>query len=193
MRMSQQLSALATASVLLTFLRHADRIKIGCMTGGIHSAVAFDYEHTWRNATYYPYYQLNRLCRDAVSLMPAVDGPTFNTEQYALSGSCQCHAYENVQAIEAAVAHNEEKGEVSIFLINRAVEDDIEITLDVRGFEGYKLAEHLEMYTDDLYAQNTYENPNAIVPVKNADTKMENGKITAVTRKLSWNVIRLVK
>jgi alpha-N-arabinofuranosidase len=192
-RMSQMLSALATASILLTFLRYADRIKIGCMTGGINSAVAFDREKTWRNASYYPYAQLNKLSRGAVSLMPAIDSPTYNTEQYALTGSCQSYAYEDVQSIESAVVHNEEKGEVSIFLINRAVEDDIEVTLDVRGFEGYKLAEHIEMYSDDLYAENTYENPDTIKPLRNVDTKMEGGKVTAVTKKLSWNVIRLVK
>jgi alpha-N-arabinofuranosidase len=187
------LSALATASIILTFLRYADRIKIGCMTGGINSAVAFDREKTWRNASYYPYAQLNKLSRGAVSLMPAIDSPTYNTEQYALTGSCQSYAYEDVQSIESAVVHNEEKGETSIFLINRAVEDDIEVTLDVRGFEGYKLAEHIEMYSDDLYAENTYENPDTIKPLRNVDTKMEGGKVTAVTKKLSWNVIRLVK
>jgi len=187
------LNALAMSSVLLTFLRHADRIKIGCMTGGIRNALAFNGAHVWKNAAYYPYYQMNKLTRDGISILPVVDGPTFNTEQFALTGSNQCRAYENVQAIEAAVVQNEEKGEVYIFIINRGIEDDIEVSLDVRGFDSYKLAEHIEMYTDDLEKRNSFENQDAIKPAKNSETKMENGKVTAITKKLSWNVIRLTK
>lgn len=189
----QMLNALAMASVLLTFLRHADRIKIGCMTGGILNALAFNGQHVWKNAAYFPFYQMNKLTRDGISILPVVDGPTFNTEQFALTGSNQSHAYENVQAIEAAAVHNEEKGEVNIFMINRAIGDDIEVSLDVRGFGGYKLVEHIEMYTDDLEKGNSFEFPDVIKPTKNIDTKMDNGKVTAVAKKLSWNVIRLTK
>lgn len=188
---NQMLNALALSSILLLFMRYADRIKIACMTGGLHNIVTYD--GVWKTAAYYPYYQLNKLTRDCISLMPAVDGPTFDTEQYALTGSVQCHAYENVQAIEAAAAYNEEKEEVNIFIINRSVEDDIELTLDVRGFEDYELVEHIEMYTDDLSKGNSKENPNAIVPTVNKESKMDEGKVIALTKKLSWNVFRLAK
>ena len=190
---NQMLNALALSSVLLAFLRHSDRIKIGCMTGGIRNALSFDGEHVWKSAAYYPYYQMNKLTRGGISILPAVEGPTFNTEQFALTGSVQSHTYENVQAIEAAAVQNEEKGEVCIFIINRSIDDDIEISLDVRGFEGYKLAEHMEMYTDDLQKENSFENPDVIKPVNNTETRMECGKVSVVTRKLSWNVIRLTK
>lgn len=190
---SQMLDALSLSSVLLTFLRHADRIKIGCMTGGLRGAIAFNGEHVWKNAAYYPFYQMNKLTRGGISIVAAVDGPTFNTEQFALTGSCQSHAYENVQAIESAAVYNEEKEEVVIFLINRAAEDDIEIDLDARGFEGYKLAEHIEMYTEDLEKGNSVEAQDVLKPMINTDTRMENGKVSAVARRLSWNVIRLTK
>ena len=189
----QMLNALGISSILLTFLRHADRIKIACMTGGLRGAIAFNGRHVWKNAAYYPYYQMNKLARGCISILPVVDGPTFNTVQYALTGSCQCHAYENVQAIEAGAVHNEEKDEAAVFIINRAVEDDIEISVDVRGFEGYKLVEHIEMFTDDLEKGNSYENPDVIRPVANPDTKLEDGIVKAVIRRLSWNVIRLKK
>jgi len=189
----QMLTALAMASVLLTFLRHADRIKIACMTGGLRNAIAFDGKHVWKNAAYYPYYQLNRLARGGMSILPVVDGPTFDTEQFALSGSVQCHAYENVQAIEAAAVHHEDAGEAVVFLINRSAEHDIAVELDVRGFEGYGLVEHLEMHTDDLAKGNGPDQPDAIIPQRNAGTRMDGGKVTVPTKKLSWNVIRLAK
>ncbi|MEK4248798.1 alpha-L-arabinofuranosidase C-terminal domain-containing protein [Paenibacillus sp. FSL W7-1287] len=190
---NQMLKALAMSSVMMTFLRHADRIKIGCMTGGIRDALSFNGSHVWKNASYYPYAQMNKLTRGGISLMPAVDGPTFNTEQFALTGSVQCHAYENVQAIEAAAVMHEEKEELCIFMINRAIADDIEVNLDLRAFEGYELAEHIEMYTNDLEAGNCYDHPDVIKPSLNADTRLENGRVKAIAKKLSWNVIRLSK
>lgn len=187
----QMLNALALSSVLLTFLKYADRIKIGCMTGGIRSALAFDGAHVWKNAAYYPYYQLNKLAREGISIHTAVDGPAFNTRQFALTGSVQSHAYENIQSIEAASVYHEDKGEVNIFVINRSLVDDIEVTIDSRGFEGYQLVEHIEMYTDNLENSNSYEHPDVIQPVENTLTKMEKGIVKAVTKRLSWNVIRL--
>ena len=83
-----------------------------------------------------------------------------------------------MQAIECAAVHHEDRDEVDIFIINRSAEDDIEIDLDARGFEGYKLAEHIEMYTDDLEKANSYGNPDAIRPVANTETKMENGRVS---------------
>jgi alpha-N-arabinofuranosidase len=128
-----------------------------------------------------------------MSIMPVVDGPTFDTEQFALSGSNQSRAYENVQAIESAAVHHEETGEATIFLINRSALDDIEVELDVRGFEGYQLVEHIEMYTDDLAKENSYDNPDAIKPSINSETRMDGGLMKVVTNKLSWNVIRLAR
>lgn len=189
----QMLEALGIASILLTFMRHADRIKIGCMTGGLGSAIAFDGEHVWKNASYYPYYQMNKLAAGGISILPIVNGPTFSTKQYALNDFNQCHSYEDVQAIEAAAVYHEEKEELDIFIINRAIEDDIELTLDVRGFEDYKLIDHMEMYADDITKGNSFEHPEAIRPMINTTTKIEDGKVVAMAKKLSWNIIRLAK
>ena len=49
------------------------------------------------------------------------------------------------------------------------------------------------MFTDDLEKGNSYENPDVIRPVANPDTKLEDGIVKAVIRRLSWNVIRLKK
>lgn len=189
---SDMLSALSSASIIMTFLRHADRIKVGCMTGGVRGAIAFNNEHVWKSASYYPYYQLAKYGR-GTSLMPVVDGPTFDVAGYNLNEFTQNTEYEGVQAIEAASVINEEKGEVSIFLINRDWNDAIEIDLDVKGFEGYRLVEHIEMTSSDLDAKNSFQNPDLIKPNLNSDTKLEGGKVKMLAKKLSWNVIRLAK
>ena len=61
---------------------------------------------------------------------------------------------------------------------------------DVSGFENLTFLEHLEMYTDDMSKSNTYETPDAIVPVVNTSAEFVNGKLNSVVQPISWNVFR---
>ncbi len=187
---NQMLGALAASSIIMTLLRHADRIKIGCMTGGIRNAIAFDNEHVWRTATYYPYLLMNRYGR-GISLLPSVSGPMFDVPGYAVDEFAQCPAYEGVQAIEAAAVMDEESGELRVFLVNRDPADAVATRMDVRGFGGYRLIEHVELHSEDLEASNSFETPDSIRPALNRDTRLDDGFIETNLKPLSFNMIRL--
>jgi len=187
----QMLEALGNASILLTLIRHADRVKIACMTGGLGRAIAFDGEHVWKNALYYPYFHLNRFAAEGISILPVVNGPTFNTKQYALNDFNQCHSYENVQAIESAAVYHEDNEELDIFLINREIKNSIEVTIEVRGVKNIEVIECLEMYADDLKLGNSFDKPDLIVPRVNNKFSKDGTTVKIDTRNLSWNVIRL--
>ena len=68
----------------------------------------------------------------------------------------------------------------------------MDVRLDVRGFEGYDLVEHQEMYCYDDYASNSFGNEQ-IHPVVNSETSMDGGIIDVHAKKLSFNMIRLKK
>jgi alpha-N-arabinofuranosidase len=189
---SEMLEALALNSVAMTLLRHADRVSMGVMTGFLSGALRIDHDHAWKTASYYAYEQLNKYGR-GISLLPVVDGPVYNIEQSMMNSWATTPSYENVQAIESAAVYNEEKDELSVFYINRDQHNDVPVDLDLRGFEGYKLLEHTEMFSDDLSAVNTWENQGRIKPAPVASTKLENGRILATAKKLSWNCVRLGK
>ena len=74
-----------------------------------------------------------------------------------------------------------------------AAEEEQELKLDVRGFEGWDFMEHTEMYADNPDAQTTWDHPDRILPVKNSDTRPEKGILTARLKKESWNVLRFKK
>ena len=188
----EMLRALSSAALIMVFLRHADRVKIGCMTGAIRGAIAFDDEHVWKSGLYYTYTLLNQYSY-GTALLPAVQAPTFNVDGYRLSERMQAPEYEQVPYIEAAAVQNDEKEEVNIFLINRNWEEDLSVELDVRGFEGYQLLEHIELQNEDLEAYNTFEMPNNVVPRINTETSYHQGSIQLRAKKLSFNVIRLGK
>ncbi len=180
--------ALGNASVLLAFLRHADRVKIGCMTGGLQTLCATNREHVWKTAGYYPFEQLIQYGK-GVSLRTAVEGDTFDIPAYAIDDNSQYPAKEGLPFIDTAAAYDEAAGTLNLFVINRNMEDDTEIELDTTAFEGFKFVEQLELHSDDLDAKNTYEDPERIVPVK-ATAEASQGKVHGLVKKLSWNVFR---
>ena len=55
------------------------------------------------------------------------------------------------------------------------------------------MARHIVLTNDDLKAVNTEEAPNTVAPQENGVSKMEDGMLSAVLGKHSWNVIVLKK
>jgi alpha-N-arabinofuranosidase len=189
---SEMLDALALNSIAMTLLRHADRIKLGCLTGFIQGALRIDADHAWKSAVYYAYEQLNKYGQ-GLSLMPVIDGPVHDVGQTKTDWWHENPSCEGVQLIEGAAALDEEKGEAAVFFINKDQHNDIPVDLDLRAFEGYKLREHTEMYSEDPGACNSFANQEVIKPRAVSATKLEGGRISALAKKLSWNCIRLKK
>ncbi len=183
---------LGTMTVLLTMLRHADRVKIGCATGGLGDLCMTDREHVWKGACHYPFTQLIRLATGA-SLLPVVECGKYDVDGYVMDDMNQYVGFDGVDYIQSAAALNKEENELSVFVINADWEDGEEFTLDVRGFEGWKFTGHSFMYTEDENARNSFEQPDVLLPRDNPEAKCEKGIVTAVLPRLSWNVFRFAK
>jgi len=184
------LDALSSASTFLVLLRYADRIKIGCMTRGLQALAETDRRNVWKSAAHYPFMQLMEFGR-GTSLKTVVSSETYDIPGYAISHQFQYRTFEGIDYIDAATAHDEEQGKLNIFIINRDWENDTTVEVDISAFKNYHPIEHIEMYSDDPDAVNTYENPDAIIPRVHKAVVSENRTITLDLKKLSWNVLRL--
>lgn len=178
---------LGTCSVLLTLMRHADRIKIGCATGGLGDLCATDREHTWRGASYYPFTQMMKYS-GGISLQPVLKCEKYDVEGYAIDDMNQYMGFEDVDSIQTAAAIHPEGNELAVFVLN-ADEESQELTLDLRGFEGITVKSHSALYAKEANDRNTFADPNRIIPEEQKNVKMEKGNCTAVLPALSWNVI----
>ncbi|MBQ4637763.1 MAG: alpha-L-arabinofuranosidase [Clostridia bacterium] len=183
---------LANAAIMLTILRHADRIGIGCATGGLAQMCASDREHVWKSAAYYPLTQMIRFAK-GTSIMPVVECEHYDVPGYAIDTMNQYAGFENVAYIQSAAAFNEEAGEMTVFVINADDKESHELKLDAKGFEGYEFKEHIALYSDDPDAYNDYENPDKIVPKNIDDTTCKDGVVCACLKPMSWNVMRFIK
>ena len=106
----------------------------------------------------------------------------------------ECQAkHDEITDVESVAVYNEEKDEVTIFAVNRNLEEDVELTTDVRSFEGYRILEHIVMENEDLKAGNSLAGEK-VYPVNGDErSKLDGGVLTSVIKKASWNVIRLGK
>ena len=94
---------------------------------------------------------------------------------------------------EAGAALVEAAEALNVFVVCGDAGESQPLELDVRGFEGWRLKEHVEMFAEDPHAANTWEHPDAILPRRNPDTRLDKGILTAQLHPDSWNVFRLTR
>ncbi|WP_408011393.1 alpha-N-arabinofuranosidase [Pseudalkalibacillus sp. A8] len=175
--------ALLVGSMLITFLQHADRVKMACLAQLVNVIAPIMTENngrSWKQTIFYPYMHASVYGR-GVSIKPILSSPKYDSKDFT-----------DVPFIDSAAVYNEEKDEVTIFMVNKNLEESITVSSDVRSFEGYSLVEHIVLENDDLKAVNTASN-QVVTPHGNGQSTLEEGMLEARLPKTSWNVIRLKK
>lgn len=173
--------ALLVGSMLITLLRHADRVKIACLAQLVNVIAPIMTSDTgaWRQTIYYPYWLTGKYGQGTV-LQTQVDCPTYENKKYGA-----------VPYIDCVTIYNQEKEELVVFAVNKDLQEEMEISMDLRQFAHYRLIEHVVLHNDDLYAVNTEEAPNAVAPTTSTGSAIENGCLKAKLQPKSWNMIRL--
>ena len=163
--------------------RHADRVKIGCLAQLVNVIAPIMTSDTgaWRQTIYYPYLHASLYGRGTV-LNTIVKSPIYIAKEHG-----------DAPYLDCVVVTNEENEELTIFAVNKDLEEDMEVTLDLRQFADYKIKEHIVMHDEDLKAVNTEANPDRIAPVTGGKSQIDAGTLTAIMQHKSWNVIRLAK
>lgn len=175
--------ALLVGSMLITILRHADRVKMACLAQLVNVIAPIMTSDTgaWKQTIFYPFFHASSLGHGTV-LNTLVKCPTYESKKYGEAPYLDC-----------VVVNNDAKDEVIVFAVNKDLEEDMEVSLDLRQFADYKIAEHITMHNDDVKAVNTEANPNNVVPSNDGKSSIVDGILTATFMNKSWNVIRLVK
>ena len=173
--------ALLVGSMLITLLRHADRVKIACLAQLVNVIAPIMTSDTscWRQTIYYPYWLTGKYGQGVV-LQTQVDSPTYQNKKYG-----------TVPFIDCVTVYNDDDDELVIFAVNKDLKEDITLSMDLRQFAAFRVIEHVTMQDEDLYAVNTEENPNRIIPAICTESCVENNSLKAVLKHKSWNMIRL--
>jgi alpha-L-arabinofuranosidase len=175
--------ALLVGCLLITFLKHADRVKIACMAQLVNVIAPIMTEKggaAWRQPIFYPYMHVSKYGR-GVSLQTIVSSPKYDSKDFT-----------DVPYLESTAVYNEEDDELTIFAVNRHLEQSLSLECDIRSFEGYRLVEHVVLENNDLKMVNS-SHGETVRPRNSGNAKVDGGKVTAVLAAKSWNVIRLAE
>lgn len=175
--------ALLVGLMLITFLKHADRVKMACLAQLVNVIAPIMTETdggAWKQTIFYPYLHASRYGR-GIALQPVFDSSKHDTKEYT-----------DVTDVDAVAVYNEEAEEVTIFAVNRDLQEGIPMECDIRSFASYRILEHIVLECDDLKASNG-PGQDRVVPGHSANSRVEDGILKTVLNKASWNVIRLGK
>jgi len=132
----------------------------------------------WRQTIFYPFAQASRFGHGRV-LRPVIASPTYEAK-----------TFEEIPYLCASVVDDETTGRTTIFALNRHLEEDMELRVELRGLGKNRTLEHaIELCHSDMKAINTKDSPNTVIPRDNTDVSIEGETLIARLKPGSWNVL----
>jgi alpha-L-arabinofuranosidase len=174
--------AVVVGDLLISLLRHADRVKIGCLAQLVNVIAPIRSEPggpAWRQASFHPFALTSRHGRGTV-LRAEATGPVHETRTHG-----------EVPVLDVTAVRDEESGTVTLFAVNRDQREELTLDVDLRACPGLATGEHVAIHDADPDAVNTADQPNRVAPRRLDDVKVVDGHVTAVLPALSWSMIRL--
>jgi alpha-L-arabinofuranosidase len=176
--------AVVVGSLLITLLRHADRVAIACLAQLVNVIAPIRTEPggaSWRQTTFHPFAQAARFASGRV-LRSEITAPRIETRRHG-----------DIAALDAVVTHDEESGALTVLAVNRDQSTTLELKAALRGAaSNHRVVEHLVLADDDHDAANTEAAPDRVVPRRVTGTRVApDGTLEAELPPVSWNVIRL--
>ena len=173
--------AVVVGSLMISLLKRADRVKIGCLAQLVNVIAPIRTEPggaAWRQSTFHPFALTSANARGTV-LHSAPSGPSHETKLHG-----------EVPVVDLVPVHRDD-GSVVVFAVNRSQTDPATVDLDVRGFVGAVRGEHVAVFDDDPDAVNTAEQPDRVTPRQLDTVAADGGTLSVVLPPLSWNMLTL--
>ncbi len=175
--------ALVVGTMLNSILRHCDRVKIACLAqlvNVIAPIMTEDGGKAWKQTIFYPFYYASRYGRGNV-LHGITDTSKYDTKWYS-----------DVPHVDTSAVLSEDGEALTVFAVNRDINDDIVLETKLCDFEGFKVTEHIALENSDFDAINTKDN-EAVKPVSKALPVLDGKMLNIPLKAMSWNMIRLEK
>jgi|TARA_B110000971_G_scaffold56423_1_gene57450 alpha-N-arabinofuranosidase len=176
--------AIFVGGLLNEFIRRSDRVKIACIAQLVNVIAPIRTQTggaAWATTIYYPY-QFASLYGRGTALNVSVDGPRYNAK-----------SEQDVNYLDVAAVLAPDGKSITVFAINRSLNEPMEMNLSLLGFGHLKLIDHQIMGGDYLQARvaNTFAEPNRIKPRKGSKLAVVDQAILGELPAFSYSVVRL--
>ncbi|HEY8802920.1 MAG TPA: alpha-N-arabinofuranosidase [Candidatus Dormibacteraeota bacterium] len=174
--------AVVVGNLLISLLRHSDRVTAACLAQLVNVIAPIRTEPggaSWRQAIFHPFALTSRhAAGDVLRIEPAT--PSYETTKYG-----------PVPFVDAVATHDVESRQTVLFVVNRSVDQAVELDADVRGVRAGVLVEAVTLTDRDVQATNTEEQPNRVIPRALDVAILTDGAMHAVLPPVSWSMLRL--
>jgi alpha-L-arabinofuranosidase len=174
--------AVVVGSLLITLLRHADRVTAASQAQLVNTISSIRTEPggpAWRQSIFHPFALTARHARGTV-LDLRLDAPTLATTRYG-----------DVPLLDSVATYDAEEGQVAVFVVNRDPAEPVRLSTSLRGFGGAELVEAAVLADEDPTAANTQDDPDRVVPRAHPAARVEDGVLTAELPPASWSMFVL--
>lgn len=173
--------ALLVGSMLTTLINNADVVKIACLAQLVNTIAPIMTEpagRAWAQTTYYPFLYTSRHGR-GTALKADIDVPAYG-----------CAVGEGIPYIDCAAVLSEEQTSLSLFLVNKSLEQDIACQISLSGLTCGEILEWVFLggYTPDIV--NTADS-SPVQPQQRQGAFITPHGIGMVLSKASWNMMRI--
>jgi alpha-N-arabinofuranosidase len=158
--------ALVVGCLLITFLRHSDRVRMACLAQLVNVLPpirTLDGGPAWRQTTFFPF---------------------MHAARFGLGTVLRVESSESLEATAVASADG-----VTVFAVNREA-SPLSLDARLRELAGASVVEHVVL-DGDLGLSNTAAAPDRVAPRTVSGASIEGDRLTAELPPRSWNVIRL--
>ena len=169
--------ALLVGLMLMTLLKHADRVKIACLAQLVNVIAPIMTQNgggLFEQTIFYPFMHLSNYARGSV-ILSGLDCGKHDTKEFT-----------DVPDIDCIATVNDAEDEISVFCVNRLQDEDYVLDVNILDAKGFKAFEHIEMAG---YKPND-GNDFTASPVKPEYVKNISDSEGIHIKPFSWNVIR---
>ncbi len=173
--------ALVVGSMLISLLRNADRVKIACiaqLVNVIAPIMTVTGGDSFKQTIFHPFALAARYASGVV------------LQEIIHSDRYDCKACTDVPYIDGVAVFSEQNSTVSVFVVNKDLEQSALLSINLNSFDGYTLTTHIALENDDLKAVNTITSKDNVSPIVKDISNTNDGISLA---KHSFNVLVFTK
>jgi alpha-L-arabinofuranosidase len=173
--------AVVVGSMLITLLRHSDRVTSACLAQLVNTISIIRAEPggpAWRQSTYYPFSLAARYAKGEV-LRVELRSPTYETA-----------AYGDVPLVDGTVTRDADTGDTAVFVVNRHQQEPVTLEIKVRSLPEVQVHDAVTLTSSDPHAANTEADPTRVTP-QPIDVSLADGVVRVQLPPVSWTCLRL--
>ena len=174
--------AVVFGNLLISLIRHADRVTAASLAQLVNVIAPIMTEPggaAWRQTTFFPFAVTSRLAR-GVTLELKLDCPTYESARHGV-----------VSIVDAVATHDEATGDTAVFLVNRSLDEAVEIVIDTSILGDVSVGSAESLHDDDMHAANTRSDPERVGLKPNETARLIDHELHITLPPVSWTAVTL--